>query len=159
MLEGEPSTLKFTYIATITPNEFKPMLAMHNMTQHHDQTPSVHCFGPKDFTKWKIKKKIDAIGWTKRAEVYFYSLCREHPTKWSLCFKNHACYAWYDSTSYSDLLSPLFWSQRFHQVKNLKKIDARAYVVNIPPMKFVLQININKSRSLLHISILHSKMI
>ena len=32
-------------------------------------------------------KKIDARGWTKGAEVYFYSLCSEHTTKWSLCFK------------------------------------------------------------------------
>ena len=40
MLEGEPSTLKFMYIATITPNEFKTMLTMHDMTQHHDQTSS-----------------------------------------------------------------------------------------------------------------------
>ena len=119
---------------------------MHDMTQNHVQTPSAHCFGPKGFTKWKIlkkfdakgwtkrsevyvysnnhtkwslkpclqcmkwlnimirppqpivlvpkispsekfEKKFDARGWTKRAEVYFYSLCSEHTTKWSLCFK------------------------------------------------------------------------
>ena len=30
---------------------------MYDMTQNPVQTPSAHCFGPKGFTKWKIKKK------------------------------------------------------------------------------------------------------
>ena len=30
---------------------FKTMLAMHDITQNHDQTPLAHCFGPKGFTK------------------------------------------------------------------------------------------------------------
>ena len=36
------------------PNEAcasKTVLAMHDMTQNHGQTPSAHCFGPKGFTK------------------------------------------------------------------------------------------------------------
>ena len=94
---------------------------MHDMTQHHDQAPSDHCFGPKGVTKWNFFWKFHAIGWTKHAEVNFYSLCREHPTKWSLCFKNHAYYSWYDSKSWSDPLSSLFWSQRVHQVTKLFK--------------------------------------
>ena len=66
------------------PNEVcasKTVLAMHDMTQNHGQTPSAHCFGPKGFTKWKILKKFDAKGWTKRSEVYVYS---NNHTKWSL---------------------------------------------------------------------------
>ena len=55
------------------------------------------------------------------------------------------------SKSWRDPLSPLFWSQRYHQVKNWKKILMLegertapkfiyiAYVANIPQMKFVLQ--------------------
>ena len=42
------------------PNEVcasKTVLAMHDMTQNHGQTPSAHCFGPKGFTKWNFKKK------------------------------------------------------------------------------------------------------
>ena len=70
----------------------------------------------------KFKKKFDTRGSTKRAEVYLYSLCSEHPTKWSLCFKNRACNAWYDSKSWSDPLSSLFWSQRVHQMKFFLKI-------------------------------------
>ena len=65
--------------------------------------------------------KFHAIGWTKHAEVNFHSLCRKHPTKRSLCFKNRAYYSWYDSKSWSDPLSSLFWSQRDHQVTKLFK--------------------------------------
>ena len=87
ILEGEPSAPKFIYIAyvvNIPPNEVcasKTVPAMHDMTQNHVQTPSAHCFGPKGFTKWKILKKFDAKGWTKRSEVYVYS---NNHTKWSL---------------------------------------------------------------------------
>ena len=77
---------------------------------------------PKVSLSEKFFFNFHAIGWTKRTEVDFYSLCREHPTKWSLCFKNHAYYSWYDSKSWSDPLSSLFWSQRVHQMKNFKKI-------------------------------------
>ena len=57
MLEGDQSASKFIYIGyvvNIPTNEVcasKTVLAMHDITQNHGQTPLAHCFGPKGFTK------------------------------------------------------------------------------------------------------------
>ena len=60
MLEGEPSTPNFIFIAyvvNIPPNEVcasKTMLAMHDMIQNHGQTPQLIVLVPKGSPNEKI---------------------------------------------------------------------------------------------------------
>ena len=114
MLEGERNAPKFIYIAyvaNIPQMKFvlqKPCLQCMIWLKIMVRPPQHIVLVPKGSPNEKFKKKFDARGWTKRSEVYVYS---KNHTKWSL---NHACNAWNDSTSWSDPLSPLFWSQRCH---------------------------------------------
>ena len=112
----------YVYSENHTKWSLKPCLQCMKWLNIMIRPPQPIVLVPKVSLIEKLKKNFDTRGWTKRAEVYLYSLCSEHPTKWSLCFKNRACNAWYDSKSCSDPLCSLFWSQRVHQMKNFKKI-------------------------------------
>ena len=69
MLEGgqsAPEVYLYSLCSEHPPNEVcasKTVLAMHDMTENHDQTPSKHYFGPKIFHQVKnLKEKITIEG-------------------------------------------------------------------------------------------------